>query len=163
SAHRVVLFGGQVGDFFGDTWEWDGVSWGERNVTSPPPRRAAPVMATRGSTVMLFGGVTEGHYLADTWEWDGTAWSEKEAKRPRSARPLQARDGVARGQGGALRRARRRQRRCLPLRYVGVGRHELVAEDRGGSIRALRTRDGDAQREGGALRRPRCKRRLPLR
>jgi len=46
---------------FGDTWEWDGVSWA-RVATSGPSRRTDAKMAydsTRGK-VVLFGGATDG-------------------------------------------------------------------------------------------------------
>lgn len=82
---RVLLFGGRQGDSFativGDTWEWDGATWTQRQ----PPRSPAPRQnhgmafdSVRG-VVVLFGGIgRDGNMIGDTWEWDGTttAWTE---------------------------------------------------------------------------------------
>ena len=75
----VVLFGGSIyGYDNGATWEWDGATWTERNV-SGPGSRAGHAMAydsARG-VVVLFGGTTYG-YGSDngaTWEWDGDTWA----------------------------------------------------------------------------------------
>ena len=72
----VVLFGGTDGTMLlADTWTWDGTDWTGHVVAPPRPREAA-MMATLGSTVVLFGGLggsdanTE---LSDTWTWNGSS------------------------------------------------------------------------------------------
>jgi len=96
---RVVLFGGRAGsDEFGDTWEWDGSAWTQREDTGPPPR-AGHAMAydIAGARVVLFGGAgTDGAGLGDTWAWNGTAWTQiaDTGPDPRTASALVA-DGGA--------------------------------------------------------------------
>jgi hypothetical protein len=34
---QVVLFGGIDGSVLGDTWTWDGASWTEHTLSTPPP------------------------------------------------------------------------------------------------------------------------------
>jgi hypothetical protein len=86
--HRTVLFGGYGIDdatqglrYFGDTWEWDGVSWTKVPTTVAPSARGWFAMAydvDRRKTV-LFGGYdmyrAPIHY-DDTWEWDGAQWTK---------------------------------------------------------------------------------------
>ena len=76
---RVVLFGGYVGTFLGDTWDWDGANWTVKTpATSPTARSGCAISfdATR-QRVVLFGGVWSNGVLDETWEWDGTNWSKK--------------------------------------------------------------------------------------
>jgi N-acetylneuraminic acid mutarotase len=82
---KIVLFGGVVGISTGstlanDTWEWDGKNWTELHPPTSPSARDAPMAATVGSTMVLFGGRREGNptwnYLNDTWGWDGSTWTE---------------------------------------------------------------------------------------
>jgi hypothetical protein len=77
----TVLFGGSPsttgGLPFGDTWEWDGLSWTQRTPPGAPAARSDHVMAfdpVRGTT-QLFGG-RQGIQtaLGDHWEWDGNFW-----------------------------------------------------------------------------------------
>ena len=43
---RLVLFGGYNGMLVvGDTWEWDGVDWAQRNPVASPTRRVGHSMA----------------------------------------------------------------------------------------------------------------------
>lgn len=73
---KVVLFGGNGGTAgtisFGDTWEWDGVSWVNASNTGPSPRywHAMAYDSTRSRSVM-FGGQAAPN---ETWEWDGSMW-----------------------------------------------------------------------------------------
>lgn len=69
--HRVVLFGGSDGNFFNDTWEWDGASWFERRPQNSPPECAGHSMAYDAARqrVVLFCSY-------GTWEWDGTNWAQ---------------------------------------------------------------------------------------
>ena len=82
----MVLFGGQFKyqppqpglQYFGDTWEWNGVLW-RRVATSGPSPRSWHNMAydpTR-KRVILFGGSGDGrtYSLNDLWEWDGRSWT----------------------------------------------------------------------------------------
>ncbi|MBI1827640.1 MAG: immunoglobulin domain-containing protein [Planctomycetes bacterium] len=69
----------------GDTWEWDGNNWTQRNTGGPSPRDnvAMAFDGTRRVTV-LFGGAEETGtaFLTDTWEWDGNAWSPRSTDFP---------------------------------------------------------------------------------
>ena len=60
------------------TWEWNGISWSQRQGTAPPDRAVQALCfdASRGESV-LFGGWTGGPNLNDTWAWNGTAWSQR--------------------------------------------------------------------------------------
>jgi hypothetical protein len=95
----IVLFGGFPANTptlsFGDTWEYDGVTWRDRTpATGPWPRHdhALAWHAARGRTV-LFGGTgitTTFTTFGDTWEWDGTNWVQAASSGPpaRSNHPL---------------------------------------------------------------------------
>jgi hypothetical protein len=79
---RVVLFGGgtlQAGQFFGDTWEWDGEHWTQMDDIGPSPRwRHALVYDAPRQRIILFAGQGAGDGgdgLSDTWEWDGEHWT----------------------------------------------------------------------------------------
>ncbi len=76
---RVVLFGGQDPQRLGDTWEWDGLAWQERQPAGAggaPVARAHAALAFDASRnrAVLFGGEAAGGALGDTWEWDGQRW-----------------------------------------------------------------------------------------
>jgi hypothetical protein len=79
----IVLFGGFVQGDAGsetgeDTWEWDGTSWSQSQVTtSPGPRRRHAMAhdAASGKSV-LFGGSINNDHRSDTWMWDGNEWVE---------------------------------------------------------------------------------------
>jgi hypothetical protein len=83
--NRTVLFGGsQSGGtslLLGDTWEWDGDAWTQREVPGPSPRRSHQMVydQSRARTV-LYGGTSStssgGIPYGDTWEWDGVAWTQ---------------------------------------------------------------------------------------
>ncbi|MBL8755338.1 MAG: hypothetical protein JNK15_18710 [Planctomycetes bacterium] len=75
--HRVVLFGGFCGlhlgsipVYFGDTWEFDGVSWLQvATPVSPPPQSEHAMAYDSGrGVVVLYGG-------GQTWEYNGVTWS----------------------------------------------------------------------------------------
>lgn len=77
--HKVVLFGGSVGDdprrasnWVNDTWEYDGITWTHVTTAVSPPARVRHALAydARRQKVVLFGG--DGRN--DTWEYDGTNW-----------------------------------------------------------------------------------------
>lgn len=74
---RAVMFGGRDGaTVFGDTWEWDGLTWIQRTPATSPSPRSDMAMAydpVKGVT-LLFGGNFGA--LQDTWRWDGTDWHQ---------------------------------------------------------------------------------------
>lgn len=79
---KTVLFGGWGGTslpgvLLGDTWEWDGASWVQRNIPNSPLPRVSGAMAyddVRARVVMFAGG---GNFraTAETWEYDGVTWT----------------------------------------------------------------------------------------
>jgi len=76
---RIVLFGGyrraqEQNLRLGDTWEWNGSSWEEMEVSGPSPRNgAAMAYDPVRHLVILFGGNGPS---AETWLWNGKNWSE---------------------------------------------------------------------------------------
>ena len=75
---RVVLFGGEVDGlcggwqaiYWGDTWEYDGVTWTLVATASSPSAQSGHAMAydsSRGRVVLYGGG--------QTWEFDGFNWT----------------------------------------------------------------------------------------
>jgi hypothetical protein len=96
--HRVVLFGGynfgSPPNPWGDTWEWDGVSWTQKSTSGPVGRWfTAMAFDIAGNRVILFGGYKYQNPnwvpLDDTWAWNGTAWTQVPATGP-SARTAHA-------------------------------------------------------------------------
>ncbi|MFB3787309.1 MAG: M56 family metallopeptidase [bacterium] len=81
---KTVIFGGTDGKIsFGDTWEWDGVTFLKVAETGPEPRLwGSMTYDTQRGRVILFGGGTDlinmnpARSLGDTWEWDGIRWME---------------------------------------------------------------------------------------
>lgn len=77
---RVLAFGGdQSGSLNAPTselWEWDGLTWTERVLTtSPPPRNFFGLAYDElHRRLVLFGGTANQQPLGDTWEFDGTSW-----------------------------------------------------------------------------------------
>ncbi len=77
--NRAVLFGGRTtsGQYFGDTWEWDGASWQQRAIPGPSAR--ANHMATwdpRSGRIILYGGWDGATMFADVWAYDGSTWTQ---------------------------------------------------------------------------------------
>ena len=82
----AVLFGGRdstSGQSYGDTWEWDGVSWTEQAVNGPSARdgHAMAYDSVRGVTV-LFGGTNNAVANGETWEWNGAVWTQRAVSGP---------------------------------------------------------------------------------
>jgi hypothetical protein len=83
-SHRglTVLFGGSAssGENFADTWEWDGMTWVQRDdLPQPLPQgrhRHSMAYDAYRQRIVLFGGDVGngGTVLGDTWEFDGTNW-----------------------------------------------------------------------------------------
>jgi hypothetical protein len=88
--NRVVLFGGTNGFIFGeetygDTWEWDGISWAQRPAVGPVPRSGHSMsFDSSRHRIVLFGGFdgNSNSYFGDTWEWDGTSWTNRSNPGP---------------------------------------------------------------------------------
>jgi hypothetical protein len=90
---KMVLFGGgreAGGDVYGDTWEWDGNDWTERqDLLALPPARWAHSLAydEQRQRTILFGGLTgTSAAFDDTWEYDGQTWIQITASPRPSAR-----------------------------------------------------------------------------
>ena len=63
---RVVLFGGDDGNYDDETWEWDGSVWTQRIIAGPSPRYFHAMAYDSGrARLVLFGG----RDLGDTWEY----------------------------------------------------------------------------------------------
>ena len=85
AGQRVLLFGGEKGPSFGDTWLWDGNKWA--SAPGGPPARHYHAMAydaARGQ-VVLFGGANPS-LMNDTWTWDGSRWTQKNPAASPAAR-----------------------------------------------------------------------------
>jgi hypothetical protein len=80
---RTVMFGGgnNANTTFSDTWEWDGITWAQRNPATSPPAVVGAAMAYdsgRGRSVLFGGAAGNTSQLASsTWEWDGTTWTQR--------------------------------------------------------------------------------------
>lgn len=93
----IVMFGGYYGlasapQMYGDTWEYDGITW--RQVTtlnSPAPRyrHAMHYDSNRGRVVLVAGYGSAS--FSDTWEYDGNDWTQVATVGP--SRPTEAIDG----------------------------------------------------------------------
>jgi hypothetical protein len=78
----VVLFGGGTNNLgnmnLSDTWEYDGITWTQRNPTTVPGPRLGHDMVWDPvrRRVIMFGGRNGTSGYADTWEWDGNNWNQ---------------------------------------------------------------------------------------
>jgi hypothetical protein len=69
---RTVLFGGRSsGEIFGDTWEWDGITWLFRANSGPSDGNGS----TLGYDVGRARTVLYEVFTGGTWEWDGLVWT----------------------------------------------------------------------------------------
>src|SRR5262249_45831199 len=71
---KLVLFGGTNGTAaLGDTWTYDGFTWGSIvPLQSPSPRSGAgmaPTILSNINMTVLFGGQASAGFLGDTWLW----------------------------------------------------------------------------------------------
>ncbi len=87
SRGMAVLFGGFNNATLGETWEWNGNRWSQRQVAGPSPREAhAMVFDSERGVVVLFGGrYTDsgpGMVFGDTWEWNGASWLNRNVTGP---------------------------------------------------------------------------------
>jgi galactose oxidase-like protein len=76
---QTVLFGGfddNTGNFFGDTWLWDGTTWHTISTFHQPIPRSEIKLAYDSvrQRVVMFSGLSSAGYLPETWEFDGTDW-----------------------------------------------------------------------------------------
>jgi hypothetical protein len=77
--NRVVLFGGMTSTLvegasndrhLGDTWEWDGDRWLQRQNMGPQNRNSHALAYDSGrKRIILFGGAIANTLLGDTWEF----------------------------------------------------------------------------------------------
>lgn len=61
-------------------WEWNGVTWTQRNPTVSPPIRygfGACFDTVRGVTLVFGGESSSPPDLNDTWEWNGIEWTQR--------------------------------------------------------------------------------------
>ncbi len=85
SRGKTVLFGGFDGNVNvarQDTWEFDGVTWLQRNPTNSPGGRWNHAMTydAARNRVVLFGGVRPGIGIVnETWEYDGVTWTQRQS------------------------------------------------------------------------------------
>lgn len=76
-----VAFGGEIESssttFVADTWEFDGDTWRQRDVSGPGPRRDAQMVfdRARGVCVLWGGQPMGGNSAPGPWEWDGAQWT----------------------------------------------------------------------------------------
>jgi hypothetical protein len=71
---KTVLYGGdRNGTLLADHWEFDGTSWVQKAITTPPARsRFGMAYDKLRNRVVLWGGFNAN---GDVWEYDGVAWS----------------------------------------------------------------------------------------
>lgn len=87
----TVLFGGigENSNLLGDTWEWDGSRWSQRqaSIASPSSRfDHAMSFDPPSQRVLLFGGAALSTEFDDTWTWDGSNWTRLQPAVHPSAR-----------------------------------------------------------------------------
>lgn len=77
----TVVFGGGDNTFarMGDTWEWDGAAWTQKQVAGPTPRMGQGMAydAFRRRVVLFAGSANPGGRQNDVWEWNGTTWTQR--------------------------------------------------------------------------------------
>jgi len=79
--NRTVLFGGYDPDtdtLFGDTWEYNGITWRQRTIAAgPTPRfRAAGIYDSTRKRTVMYGGFDGTDIPLETWEYVGGAWNQ---------------------------------------------------------------------------------------
>jgi hypothetical protein len=64
----TILFGGYTDAYNGETWEWNGTVWAQRQISGPSPRGAHAIVydVVRAVTVLFGGGTISGN-ISDTW------------------------------------------------------------------------------------------------
>ncbi len=77
-----MYFGGQKGESFGETWEYNGESWHRATPLQSPSSRYGHslVYDEQRKVIVLFGGSSHGvltQSLNDTWEYDGMTWVQR--------------------------------------------------------------------------------------
>jgi cysteine-rich repeat protein len=81
-----VVFGGiDLSDnVLGDTWEYDGTTWSQKQPgTTPSPRYGgAMVYDPVRKAMVLFGGFDRASLYNETWEWNGTTWTKLSGTAP---------------------------------------------------------------------------------
>ena len=73
----IILFGGQNDTgLLGDTWAWNGESWGSVETDYAPSPRTGHAMAYDPirEVVLMYGGDTANGPSNETWAFNGTSW-----------------------------------------------------------------------------------------
>jgi hypothetical protein len=88
---KTLLFGGNNGTRFGDTWEWDGSSWKLLSTEGPSQRYFTNMVYDSWRDRMILFGGFDGSGDCDfggqsncggTWEWDGRVWTLVQTSGP---------------------------------------------------------------------------------
>lgn len=78
---KVLLYGGWnhlTGEFFSDSWEWDGKDWVEVTCCGTPPASAHTLLNfSARNEIMLLNSVDFG-----SWVWDGKSWQSPSIDLP---------------------------------------------------------------------------------
>jgi hypothetical protein len=98
-AGEAILVGGYDDGYdadasapFSDTWAWNGMSWAQLSVPSPPDTssggRESPAMTNVKGELVLFGGGTydASPWYSDTWAFDGSSWTKLDVTGPSARR-----------------------------------------------------------------------------
>lgn len=85
---RLVVFGGEMSQLLGDTWDFDGTTWVASSAPVSPSPRSGVGLADEPMRhqVLLFGGLTDAGVSDETWEFDGTTWARRRPLTSPSAR-----------------------------------------------------------------------------
>jgi len=81
----IVLFGGGSANSDpgrNDTWTWDGRTWSQHRVTSPPVMAHASLEYDRASAVVVLIGQALAADATVVWTWDGDAWQQRHPANP---------------------------------------------------------------------------------
>ena len=89
---QTVMYGGQTYQPVGETWEWSGSGWTEKEPADPegdgdPGSRYGHVMAydsARQRTLLGFGSTSNDQppFAHDLWEWNGQSWRQLSTADP---------------------------------------------------------------------------------
>ncbi len=85
----LVLYGGRpiaLGKCDQETWEWDGQTWEQKDVTPPTAcDHVKMVYDTAGGESILFSGLDPSeNRVNETWSWNGTEWKLLAKEGPES-------------------------------------------------------------------------------
>src|SRR5258708_26184250 len=80
---KTILFGGGS-TWLSDTWQYDGTSWTQLQVTGPPGRNLAPMLyySARGVSVLFCRDGGQSGLLSHNSEVDRSTWSRRRTLPP---------------------------------------------------------------------------------